>query len=78
MWRVVHVYAVPWQYPYDHLEGDDMSLTDPLSDDDLRALARKSRAGKTLSRNESFELNKALKISGPLARQLQRILDGEE
>jgi hypothetical protein len=51
---------------------------DPLSDSDLIALARKSRAGSTLSSNEAAELSKAQRQAGPLGRRLTRIIDGKE
>lgn len=53
-----------------------MSGTDPKSDDDLRALARDARKG-SLSRNDQFELDKAMRQSGSLSRELGRIVHGE-
>jgi hypothetical protein len=53
-----------------------MSRMDPRDDQYLRSLARRSRTG-TLSSNEAAELDTALKQSGPLSRELQRIIDGK-
>ena len=53
-----------------------MSITDPKSPADLRALARKSRTG-TLSKNEAYELERATSQSGSLSRELQEIRDGK-
>ena len=53
-----------------------MSILDPKSDADLRALARKSRSGG-LSSNESAELEQATSQSGPLANELKNIQDGK-
>ena len=52
-----------------------MSAANPQSAESLRALARKSRTG-SLSRNEAWELEQAMKQTGQLGRELKRIIDG--
>src|SRR5688572_33463669 len=56
---------------------DKVSGMDPLSDEQLKALARKSVNGR-ISKNEAFELNKRIKLGGSLARTLENIIDGKE
>jgi hypothetical protein len=51
-----------------------MSGADPKSADDLRALARRSPDG--LSKNDRYELDRAMSQSGPLGRELGRIAEG--
>lgn len=51
-----------------------MSGADPKSASDLRALAQKSRTGH-LSKNDQWELDRAIKQSGRLSNELKTIRD---
>lgn len=53
-----------------------MSASDPQSRKDLLKLARRARDGKTLSRNEEWELSRAKSQVGSLSRDLDRIMRG--
>ncbi len=52
-----------------------MSGADPRSPEYLRKLARDAREGK-LSKNDEWELQRARSASGPLSRELDRIMKG--
>ena len=51
-----------------------MSGSDPKSDSDLRALAQRSRT-ETLSKNDQWELDRAIRQSGSLGRELKETRD---
>ena len=50
-----------------------MSWLDPLSKDDLKELAKRSKAGERLSSNEQFELDRAIRGGN---KEVRAILNG--
>lgn len=65
---------------FDTSEGGEKmgGFLNPQSEASLRALAQKKHDGKTLSKNEQFELSEALAGSGRLKNGLVRIINGDE